>query len=391
MHNQPNHDRETAAKLADAATEAVQEAQTFFLSLGLVIQPDGLIANNLDQHQLQQLRYWNESTSPEGILMPTEQDFYRKTLLAVSLWPQHANGNHPYLLGKGVGVEIALRGKISGRIKRPVKFSYRTHSDLELYGIDYPTNDIGENLSGVSPYPPVFKQVFGAQETFPLTRTKGLKNIPPTLLHQTSETVDLGGISVRVPQLELLFLDKFIASESTPRAEGYDHELLAAQYVLDRAVVHRYLDQLVIQPATVMLEKDSQRFYQRQLDAIKRFIQNSLNRSEGNNTVTLGDAIKALNEKMQSMIENYGADSSASASGIQINLWQNLQVEQMNSEGVIVDQGVLQRLRALLQSMESHSVMKYQSKHQEIDALFDKIEKESQGDYGIPAMLSSLQ
>lgn len=70
------------------------------------------------------------------------------------------------------------------------------------------------------PYPHAFKKVLGAQEFFPLTKTKGLKNLPPDLLHTTAEAVNFGGIEIFIPELELLFLDKYFNAEISLRPEG---------------------------------------------------------------------------------------------------------------------------------------------------------------------------
>jgi hypothetical protein len=89
-------------------------------------------------------------------------------------------------------------------------------------------------------------KVFGAQEYFPSTKTKGLSHLTPDLLHKTCETVDLGGVDILIPELELMYLDKRFAGETTPREDGYDHELLAKQYVLDIEKVLQYLDTFVL-------------------------------------------------------------------------------------------------------------------------------------------------
>ena len=102
-----------------------------------------------------------------------------------------------YLFGKGHAVEIALIGDVQDRIAAKRDFPFRTHSDFDLYGVPLDVE-----------YSESFKLVFGAQETYDPTETKGLHNLPPGLLHNTAEKVDLGGLSVLIPQLELLFLDK---------------------------------------------------------------------------------------------------------------------------------------------------------------------------------------
>ena len=251
--------------------------------------------------------------------MPTEQDFYRKTLLATSLWHQQNGNKINYLLGKGAGVEVALRANVVGRTKRPVEFSYRSHSDFELYAVNPET---GANTV----YPDPFKKVFGAQEYFPVTKTKGLKNIPSTLLHETAELVDFGEVSVRIPQLELLFLDKYIARESTPRIEGIDAEVLAKQYVLDRQKVHQYLDQLVIQPEIEQIRIQTQGNYQNHVDGIRRNISTTRLEleEEGIMMPTAQDLINRINSKVQSMLDVQRTETRAIYSGIRLNLWETM-------------------------------------------------------------------
>lgn len=358
--------------------EAIKDAQNFFRSLGLTVESNGLITNKLTQEQITQLQKWQKSTTGDlGVIMPTEQDFFRKTLLAVSLWRQHERGKTNYLLGKGAGVEVALRGNIQNRTKRPIEFSYRSHSDFELYGVDYNAGENGANLGGKPIYTKAFQEVFGSQEYFPVTKTKGLKNIPPALLHDTAEVVDFGGVPVRVPQLELLFLDKYIAKESTPRTEGRDADLLARQYVLDRSKIHQYLDQLVIKPAVSEIQEHTKRDYQSQLDGIKRnigWIRQEF--EEAGIDPAPQDLVEKLNERTQAMLDIWGSESNIISSGIRLNLWETIKPEQIDENGNIIDQDLLQRLQGKLRQMESAAIERYRGKHQEIDQLFDDIERE---------------
>ena len=357
--------------------EAVKEAQSFFRSLGLTVENDGLVTKEPTDEQLARLCEWHAQTRDGGIDMPTEKDFYEKVLLAISLWRQLEGEKTNYLLGKGTGVEVALRGNIAGRTKRPIEFSYRSHSDFELYGVDYEAGENGANIGSKSVYAEPFVKVFGNQEYFPVTKTKGLKNIPPTLLHETAEVVDFGGVSARVPQLELLFLDKYMSRESTPRPEGHDAELLAKQYVLDRSRVHQYLDQLVIEPAIAEIQSKTARDYQSQVDGIKRNLSSVKKEFEEDGIDPASqDLIAKLNERIQSMIDIWGTEKPISSSGIRLNLWETLTPEQIDAEGNIIDQGFLQRLQDKVKQMETSATERYQRKHQELDNLFDGIEKE---------------
>ncbi len=372
-------------------TEAIKDAQNFFRSMGLALDNDGLVSQNLANAQIAKLAEWHEQTKEAGMDMPTESTFYKKVLLAVSLWHQSENEKTNYLLGKGIGVEVALKGRVSGRIKRPIEFSYRCDSDFELYGVNYAAEANGGNTTNQPIYTKPFVEVLGGQEYFPLTKTKGLKNIPPTLLHRTAETVDFGGIPVLIPQLELLFLDKFIARESTPRPEGYDHELLAKQYVLDRAKVHQYLDQLVIKPGLVEIELASIREYQSHFAGIKRQI-NQLKRDfEGKGgKPSAQDLVTELNKTIQDKIDPSWPERTFSFSGIRVHLWEPLAANQIDDEGNITDIAFLERFQQKLNQAKTTALEKDQKKHQELDDLFGKIEREFDPETAISQQLAVL-
>ena len=238
--------------------EGILDARNFFASMGIPVGDDSLASQELTKEQLQKLEAWREESSKEGVEMPTEQDFYRKVFLAASLWRQKEGDKINYLFGKGVGVEIALRGTVKNRKKKEITLSYRTHSDFDLYGVDYPLGPGGYSNVGKSPYSEQFLRVFGAQEYFHPTATKGL-SLPPTLLHDTYETVDLGGIEFLIPQLEILFLDKWLRSGVYSRPEGPDAELLAKQYSLDKAKVDMYLDRFARYPKEIDLPQEHQK------------------------------------------------------------------------------------------------------------------------------------
>ncbi|MFH1054551.1 MAG: hypothetical protein V1744_00495 [Candidatus Altiarchaeota archaeon] len=341
-------------------------AINFFKQFGITAGEDNTLSTNLTPDQITSLSSWHNTTTPSpGIQMVGEDGFYRKVLLAVSLWRQRGDdGSINYLLGKGVGVEIALRGEVLGRQKRPVVFPYRSHSDFEIYGVDYERHT-------TNPYTPQFREVLGAQETRPLTETKGLRNIPPDLLHNTAEVVNLGGLRILVPQLELLFLDKFMSSESTPRPEGTDAKLLAEQYPLNRELILEYYDKFVSVPHKTGIEsEDQEKTLQQQLAAISRNIcwlkQENL---------SLEGAVEALNKRMGNLI---ATTSSVVYSGIEKSLWTSITPDQVDEEGAIKDQKFVENLRDKIKTRKQtrldEAEMKRVESLQKIIELLDKAE-----------------
>lgn len=213
----------------------IKEARELFENMGIPLEEDGTISKDLSMEQIDKLKEWYNNTRDGTVQMPTEQSFYENVLLAISLFPQEENENINYMFGKGIGIEVAIRGNVEGRAKNDIEFPYRSHSDFEMYGMD-------------RNYDPQFAEIFGAQERYPTTMTKGLSDLPSELMPSTAEKVNLDGITVLVPQLELLFLDKYLKQESTPREEGIDAALLAKQYDLDYGLVYKYLLEYSIKP-----------------------------------------------------------------------------------------------------------------------------------------------
>ena len=132
-------------------------------------------------------------------------------------------GRIDYLFGKGVGVELALRGEVVGRVKNSIDFPYRSHSDFELYNCNG-YDKISESK--------LFLKVFGAQEWYPKDCTKGLHGIEDGVMYSTYDTVIYKGKYYLVPEFELLFLDKFTRQESTPRDVGCDAFLLMQRWYI---------------------------------------------------------------------------------------------------------------------------------------------------------------
>lgn len=226
--------------------EKVGQVIDYFNSeFGLAIDDTGNLEVEPTAEQLAQLKSWHEATSDNGISMPDIDTFAAKMVLARALMPQcDENGNVLYLFGKGAGVELALQGEVSGRSKQVAEVPYRTHSDFEIYGA---TTD---NYNAI-PNSHRFIAVFGGQEIYPVTQTKGLHDLPPDLLHATAEVVNYNGIDFLVPRLELQFVDKFEKMNETTEHNlrgKTDVELLADAYGMDSDLVHSIIDDYVIAP-----------------------------------------------------------------------------------------------------------------------------------------------
>lgn len=227
--------------------EKVQSIVGFFRSeFGLGITDQGELDAEPTDEQLTSLNAWHESTTAEGgLIMPDFDTFTAKMILARALMPQiGSDGKVQYLFGKGAGAELALQGSVEGREKQLNDIPYRTHSDFEIYAASTDQYDSIEHSSR-------FTAVFGSQEIYPVTATKGLKDLPDGLLHNTAETVHFGGVDFLVPNLEVQFVDKFEkANEAVERRlrNKTDAEWLASVYELDSDTVHSLIDSYVITP-----------------------------------------------------------------------------------------------------------------------------------------------
>jgi len=209
----------------------------------------------------------------DGNIMPDLEAFDVATRLALETMPQA--DPHNYLAGKGWGAELAIRGDIMGRPKKSIPFDipYRSHSDFELYGASVDENGC------FSPYPPAFHELFGSQERYPVTKTKGIENLPEALMHDTAETIIYQDMTIKIPCLEILFLDKWLRRELTPRLiQGrptIDAEILCMLYPLDREFLHELLEKHVIQPHLEKLPAKEDEYFQETLPLLqKRVTQN---------------------------------------------------------------------------------------------------------------------
>lgn len=239
----------------------------------LDLSPDGTLQTDPTTEQLTRLHDWHTETSTGGIDMPDRDTFTAKTLLARALMPQRReDGTIMYLFGKGVGAELALQGEVEGRTKRLTDVPYRTHSDFEIYGA------AADNYDDI-PHSERFRAVFGGQEIFAATKTKGLRDLPPDYLHKTAETATYGGLDFLVPRLEIQLVDKFEKTNETMERKlrgKTDVEWLAAIYNMDAGLVHSTIDKHVIAPALAELPdpaataEDNTAILARKLAAAKR-------------------------------------------------------------------------------------------------------------------------
>ena len=238
---------------------------------------------------LEKLKHYVKSTSPNGILMPTKEDIVTKVYLSQILFPQKTGNKINYLFGKGIGVEIALMGQCRDRKSHNVSIEPRSHSDFELY-------DVKES----NPYEKYsdFKDVFAAQEYFAPHQTKGLINIPDKLLDDTHEVVDFYGLPLLVPCLEILYVDKMIKRESTPREFGLDAEALSTKYDLDVSRCKKILTEFYMKPETEKQKKIIPPL-EKLFENVKRLIMNAIKNDDYTN-INIFNNIAKISKKSTS-------------------------------------------------------------------------------------------
>ena len=361
-------------KKQDFSPEII-EAQDFFKSMGVEIDENGLVKMPISSEKLAELKKWQEETVGQGgILMTNLQDFYKKVLLATSLFPQRDGNEINYLQGKGTGTEIALLGQVVGRKKNPVNFPIRSHSDFELYGVDVEKQKQVQTSHSI--YPIEFAEVFGNQEYFPLSATKGLKEIPEDLLHETAEDVDFGGIKILVPQLELLFLDKYIAAESTPREDGSDAELLARAYDLDRDKLHEYLDRFVLKPTEKRLRKNIEDVTNDLTSGMQMRFQLWSLYDKGMAEVSKSEQIeifvKEFNKEMAGKIK---INDEFGMGGLDVLCWEPLRPGLLDESGSVIDEQYIDNFRQRVKNIIDRQVEGLGSHHEKLDEFLQKKER----------------
>ena len=338
----------------------MQDAVAFFSDMGLPIKNGLIDVEALTEEQIKILEQWEQSTEIEGIMMPGIGAFYKSVLVAISTNPQRdADGKIRYLFGKGIGVEIALRGEIPGRTKFNTNPMYRSHSDFELYDAK------GE------PYSPVFKRIFGGQEYYPSTDTKGLHGIPEGQMDETCETVNLDGYEVLIPQLELLFIDKFLKKEATPRGGVYDYEVLAREYGLDVELVKQLFQKFYFSGYEERQVEEGEAYKKR----FTKMLAKNLNRifDENNNKK---ETMNRWNECMSSM----SGDSYAIINGINSEMYIPLEESDTyigeDGEMVITKDYVLRTIDKITEVTQRNITTRQTRATGEIDGLFHQIEED---------------
>lgn len=313
-----------------------------------------------DQNLLDKIKQWNDQTTlPNGVLIPEDYNLFKtKVILAASLFPQITGHTNNYLFGKGVGVEIAIQGIIKNRtVLDNSTPKVRSHSDFELYG------HTTDSVSGLE-YPTGFKTIFGAQEIYPNTQTKALKNLPENLLWSTKETVEFEGAELFIPQLEILFLDKFLRRESTPRDAGYDYELLANKYQLDWELIHEYLDKYYINIEEQRINK-----------AHPKSIENSLGKIINQAQSTLTEDNKFSIQNLITLVNSYFIGSNINISGIHSSYWINLTEEDIDQTKatLTLNEGFIKRIKDRLDEDILSQIKKLHTIHDELRELENRI------------------
>lgn len=240
--------------------------------------------------EINKLKEYNDASTINGIMMPTKTEFDVKVQLAIRLWPQvNKSGKIDYLFGKGVGVELALLGNVQNRKKNNCNFPYRSHSDFEIY------NTLGyESI----PESKDFVSVFGSQEIYPKTKTKGLEAIQEGYMDETFETVNYQGNTYLVPELELIFLDKYMRQESTCRPQGCDAILLLSEYNLDINKIVDYFERFVRIP-------NLQRYDDRIKDIYDRQVMKIIKLFEYVKDLMIEDNLPITFEKIEKSVNDY--------------------------------------------------------------------------------------
>jgi len=292
-------------------------------------------------------------------LMETLDDFNKKIQIMADLWPQISNGKIKYLIGKGIGVELALRGNID-RENKNIDFSYRKHADLELYGV-------GDNYYNIEEAKN-FHFVFGEQEIY--KSMKSLRNVPETLLFDTATKVTYNNRDYYIPELELLFLDKFLRIEEIPRREGYDYLLLLQKYKLSLEKVLLYFDKYYLKPVLDAFEDGYKTLVSDQIKGLISLA--NMFASEGeleNNHFDVKKIIKYINEKIEVMKQE-----NISFFGLKGNLIEyNPPIKYIDEQFILDDKEYFEKINENVQVLKKNEERIFLDKKQEIVDIFNNV------------------
>lgn len=338
---------------------SMQEALRYFKEMGMPIKNGYIDAEALTEEQIGILKKWRDETTISGIMMPEEGDFYKSLLLAISLESQKTEeGQIQYLFGKGIGVEVALRGTIEGRRQYETQPPYRSHSDFELYD------------NHVSEYQKAFKELYGNQERYPETATKGLKELPAGYMDKTHEVVIIDGYEVLVPQLEILFLDKFLKKESKPRDGVYDCELLAEKYELDVNLIERYLKKYCFQVEAEQQREGAEGYKHRFARAVIRNLENEDAQAD------MQSAIQSVNKKISEQRKIW---ENSVVNGIRGTMFIDLTMEDVfiNEAGEIelTEEYIQKTVTHITDITETKIATRRNTTLEELQALFARVEQ----------------
>lgn len=120
--------------------------------------------------------------------------------------------------------------------------------------------------------------------------------MPKNLMDQTYEKVYYQGDVYLIPELEILFLDKYLKPEATQRVQGNDAILLLKEYKLDIEKIKDYFQRFVKEPNLKLFAEHNKELYIKQITQIINlydYIRNYLNEEEIN--LSLENIIKATN------------------------------------------------------------------------------------------------
>lgn len=320
----------------------------------------------MNLEKIEKFKKYHEMTRENGIDMPNKDTFDSKIEIAINLWPQiNSKGEINYLFGKGVGVELALLGEVKNRTKNNCNFPYRSHSDFEIY------NSKSTNYSEISESKD-FVSVFGAQEIYPKTYTKGLKNIPDGYMDQTYDTVIYNGNTYLIPELELLFLDKYMKQESTARTMGCDAILLLNEYQLDIEKITDYFEKFVKTPGLEKYDNSIQNDYENAIHKISQLFNNTKNSMlEDDLPITFENVVNEVNEYVNNF--RNGSNHKVSINGVSLSLYpQPIEFVEKNGQIDISDANKLE-IKKLMVESRINEEDKYNKIIEEIKEQYNKI------------------